>query len=115
MNAPVDLTNLRALTDGDSEMELALFEEFFNAFEEGISALNDFDIQNDNEIWRKQAHALKGIALNLGANMLADVCKHAQDINAAPLAKKMKTLNELQLQYAPVKQFLEEECARISA
>ncbi len=39
MNTPVDLANLRSMTDGDTDMEKALFEEFFSSFEAGIGSL----------------------------------------------------------------------------
>ena len=78
MNDPVDLNVLRQMTDGDAALEQELFAEFFTSFEAGIAALKRLTDPAHQEDWRKQAHALKGMAVNLGAMALGAVCKQAQ-------------------------------------
>jgi len=91
---PVDLTNLRSMTDGDAEMEKALFEEFFSSFEAGMASLQK-NI-GDAEAWEKEAHALKGVALNLGAMELGGLCKKAQEEPHADAGTKSGLLNSIQ-------------------
>lgn len=108
MSVPVDLTNLRSITDGDKEMEQALFEEFVSSSEESLSTLQNSVDNAFAETWRKEAHALKGVALNLGAIGLGALCKKAQDeFNASP-DFKADLLKKIREEYALVKQFLSE-------
>ncbi|MEQ1706134.1 MAG: hypothetical protein ABL867_09225, partial [Rickettsiales bacterium] len=67
MADPVDLDNLRSMTDGDAEMEKILFEEFFSCFDTAIINMQNNYGEDNREEWRKDAHALKGISMNLGA------------------------------------------------
>lgn len=106
MNAPVDLTNLRSMTDGDGEMEKALFEEFFSSFEAGIASLQTNIGDVAAETWRKEAHALKGIALNLGAMELGGLCKKAQEEPHANANAKGRLLENIRAEYERVRQFL---------
>ena len=106
MQEAVDLTNLRSMTDGDVEMERLLFEEFFSSFEDGIASLQN-NIKDDTaETWRRQAHSLKGIALNLGAMELGELCKKAQDEPNASTDTKSELLEKITFEYGRVHQFL---------
>ena len=105
MIIPVDLTNLRNMTDGDKNLEKVLFDEFITSFEKGIEVLRR-SLEPSASIWRSQSHSLKGIALNLGAAPLSDLCKRAQEAGqAAPFAKQ-ELLQKIEAEYAKVKEFL---------
>jgi len=106
MTQPVDLTNLREMTDGDSEMEKELFEEFFLSSDACIAGLDANTAGGENEAWRKHAHALKGTALNLGAESLSAVCKHAQESHGASAEEKHAMLASIKAEYARVKDYL---------
>jgi len=108
MEAPVDLANLRDMIDGDKEMEKALFEEFFSSFEAGIAALQSSS--GDAEAWRKEAHALKGVALNLGAQTLGELCKNAQEAQHDPEKTKAAMVATIRAEYEQVKTFLQGLC-----
>ena len=107
MNNPVDLTNLRTMTDGDTDMEKALFEEFFSTFESGISVLKETTQEAAADDWRKQAHALKGVAMNLGAEVLGELCKQGQEECNAGAEVKAELLKKIQTEYERAKAFLE--------
>src|SRR4051812_42915758 len=107
MTVPVDLTNLRTMTDGDMEMEKELFKEFYTSFETGMGTLQAHCDGESSEAWRKEAHALKGIALNLGADKLGALCKTGQDDYQAATAAKKEMLQNIQVEYALVKQFMQ--------
>ncbi|MGE0252730.1 MAG: Hpt domain-containing protein [Dongiaceae bacterium] len=107
---PVDLTNFRDMISGDKELEKVLFHEFFAAFEKGIENLRANDGDNP-EAWRLQAHALKGTALNLGAQALSDFCRKAQEKHTAAAEEKRRVLKEIEQEYKTVKEFLLAELA----
>lgn len=106
MGDPVNLSNLRSMTDGDPELERVLFDEFFSSFEEGISVLDGSTEASASEIWYKQSHALKGIALNLGAEKLGELCKKGQEEHQSDAASKGALLKQIHAEYAAAKQFL---------
>lgn len=107
MDKPVDLDNLREITDGDAELEAEFFDEFRSSANEVLSVLDP--VANDNETWRKAAHALKGIAMNLGAYPLGELGKQAQEKCEAPSEEKQTMLAEIKAEYQNVLQFLAEE------
>lgn len=74
----LDLSNLREALDGDKELEQELFEEFQQSSRELLVELEGL-CDGGNEEWRKAAHALKGISVNLGAFQLGEIAKDAQD------------------------------------
>lgn len=114
MKEPVDLTNLRSMTDGDAEMEKALFEEFITSFEAGIASMGMSLGAAQAETWRSTVHGLKGIAFNLGAEALGELCKKGQDEYAASEEAKRGMLGSITQEYQQVKQFLTKVIAGLS-
>lgn len=106
MSNPVDLTNLREITEGDAEMERELFTEFIDAADSYIENMGTLTEEVLNEEWRKAAHAFKGIAINLGANRLGELCKKAQENNTSPSGEKLKILQDIKQEYSGVRSFL---------
>ena len=108
MTAPVDLTNLRSMTDGDSEMERELFAEFKNTFVSGIDQMTEATSTTAADVWASAAHALKGVALNLGAGHLSDLCKQAQDDKDSPHIHKSALLEAITAEYNKVQNYLDD-------
>lgn len=106
MATPVDLTALREITDGDPELERELFQVFFASAETCIIALDASTGVDTQETWRKQAHAFKGIALNIGAQELGAWCKKAQDASSESAQHKHALLQDIKTAYAQVTAFL---------
>jgi len=104
---PVDLTNLRDMTDGDRELEKTLFEEFYRSCASCLATLAASTAAASSEQWRTAAHAMKGISYNLGANPLGDLCKQAQDDHTADSSAKQSLLGQIESEYTRVKSFLE--------
>lgn len=109
MAQPVDLRNLREITDGDAEMEKELFKEFIKTADSYIVILGELLNADKNELWRTTAHAFKGLALNLGATNLGELCKKAQENNTASLQDKTSMLEAIRQEYAGVNDFLNSE------
>lgn len=106
MTDPVDLTNLRDMTDGDKVLEASLFQEFYRAGDASIAQLEAALTHEDNEAWRKAAHAFKGVSLNLGANRLGELCKQGQDCFETAADVKRALLDEVRKAYGDVKDYL---------
>jgi len=106
MNAPVNLANLREITGGDPEIEKELFQVFLDSAESCLSELAACCIPEAAEKWRTQAHALKGISYNLGAEQLGDLCKKAQTEANAPDNEKQAILNAITAAFSDVRNFL---------
>lgn len=106
MTQPVDLTDLRTMTDGDKEMETALFEEFYSSSQQLIGTMASNCTDGENESWRGAAHALKGSSYNLGAKELGDLCKEAQEYQDMPASEKTELLEKIKTEYAAVETYL---------
>lgn len=109
MTAPVDFTNLRSITEGDRDMEKALFEQFFLSFEDALNVLEHACEGNMSSAWRSGAHALKGTSVNLGAMALGELCCKAQDEFEAAPSEKSRMLDGIKKEYANVREFLLKE------
>ncbi len=108
MSNPVDLTNLREITDGDRDLEKELFEDFITSCEEKMKEMEDNCVDGESQPWKNSAHAIKGISMNLGADNLAKLCKQAQDNFGDDMAAKKELLASIQAEYALVKKYLNE-------
>lgn len=109
----IDFSNLREFTDGDVELELGLFEEFIHASSRFIDILRDLVHEGDIEIWRKEAHGLKGIALNLGAGDLGELARQAQEFSGST-PEKQDLFRRIEAEHKKVLSALHEEIVRIS-
>lgn len=104
---PVDLTDLRSMTDGDKNMELALFAEFYSSSEAAFDKMAANCTDGQNETWRSNAHAIKGSAYNIGAKALGDLCKQAQENSTASGSDKQALMEKIKAEYAAVKTYLQ--------
>lgn len=68
---PVDMSTFHEMTDGDKEFEAKIFSIFEDTVKHCIATIGD----NDAVKQKRASHELKGAALNLGANKLAELCK----------------------------------------
>lgn len=106
MAGPVDLTDLRTMTDGDPELELVLFDEFCSSGKRLIQTMADHSADGAAEEWRNAAHALKGSAYNVGALALGNLCKQAQDNPEAPQHEKKLLIESIQSEFTQVEAYL---------
>lgn len=109
MTNPVDLRNFREMTGGDQEIERELFEEFLRSSHKCIGFLEDNCSHGENKTWRQNAHAFKGISLNLGAANLGELCKQAQEGYEASMEDKKYFLNAIKQEFSRVEKYIENE------
>ncbi len=108
MYNPVDFTNLREITEGDTELEKELFDDFISSCEEKFIVMAENCIDGESLLWESSAHALKGISMNLGADNLAALCQTAQENSVADIQSKQDMLSKIKAEYALVKKVLDE-------
>lgn len=106
MTEPVNLDNLHEMTGGDSDLEKELFEVFVTSADDCLNALESSQGAGQEETWRTQAHAWKGMSLNLGAEPLGKLCAEAQMNHLASPEEKAKMLAAIKAEYELVKTFL---------
>ncbi|MGE4351951.1 MAG: Hpt domain-containing protein [Bdellovibrionales bacterium] len=107
MTEAVNLENLREMTGGDSALEKELFDVYVSSSDDCLKALEANQGAGQEETWRTQAHAWKGMSLNLGAEPLGQLCAQAQMNHLATPEEKAKMLEAIKAEYDKVKQFLE--------
>lgn len=105
----VDLTYLRELTGGDAELESELFDEFIMSSQKLISELEQALQSNNEEEWKKAAHAIKGISANLGAKKLSELSKDAQEMLGAQTNMKKNLLEQMHAELTSVLSFLKNQ------
>lgn len=106
MTDPVNLDNLREMTGGDPALEKELFGVYISSSENCLATLKDNVAAGKEETWRTQAHAWKGMSLNLGAEALGALCADAQMNHLAPQEKKTEMLANIEAEYTRVKAYL---------
>ncbi len=106
MTDPVNLSNLREMTGGDAALEKELFTVYLSSSDVCLESLRANVGVGNEETWRTQAHAWKGMCLNLGAETLGKLCAEAQMNNIAPPEKKAEMLAAIEEEYGKVKAYL---------
>jgi len=106
MTESVNLSNLHEMTGNDPAIEKELFEVYLSSSEDCLKALRENSGAGQEETWRTQAHAWKGMSLNLGAEPLGKLCAEAQMNHMAPPEKKAALLAAIEAEYVKVKAFL---------
>lgn len=106
MSESVNLENLHEMTGGDKDLEKELFEVYLSSADKCLESLRANTANGNEEVWRTQAHAWKGMSLNLGAEALGKLCAEAQMNHTAPQEEKAKMLASIEAEYEKVKEFL---------
>lgn len=97
-NEPIihlDLSNLRDNSMGDEEFVREILELFVSQSKERIVQLNAEITDGANEQWVSHAHALKGMAANIGALHLRRLCADAQLMADTTAAQRADILNKI--------------------
>jgi len=91
---------------GDPDVEKELLGIFLESSEECLTALRQNTSNDADKEWRDQAHAWKGMSLNLGAENLGKLCAAAQLHEGWSEDVKKEKLAEIEREYDLVKAFL---------
>ena len=102
----LDRERLEMFTDGDPDEELNLLNIFTTYALEALNDLHKSIDTDNNDMWKKAAHKLKGSAANLGAIQLSELCLEAEMNETADKARKLKLLNEIEAAYTKLKNYV---------
>lgn len=109
MQAPVNFDNLRDITGGDTEQEASLFASFLTTAHHCMENLRAAFAAADEVGWRHQAHAFKGVCMNMGAGHLSELCGQAQMDWRASTEEKSITLQNIENEYTRVQKAVAEQ------
>ncbi len=106
---PVDLTSLRAVTEGDPEVEKELMRTFILQSNNNIETLKkNSSAEGENKPWTEAAHMFKGASGSLGAETLRQLCHKAQFFEGDSFSRQA-LLQKIEVEYARVKEHLIKE------
>jgi HPt (histidine-containing phosphotransfer) domain-containing protein len=102
MVAVLNMTNLRDIIDHDKELERELIQNFYTCYHACMVDLEASFETMDAVQWRNAAHALKGVAYNLGAEQLGSLCLKSEHACHADAPTKSILFLEIKTAYAAV-------------
>lgn len=102
MEPPVNFENFHALTGGDADLERDLLNVFLASAFQCITEMRNAQISEKESEWKSQAHALKGICMNVGAAPLTQLCMKAQQDYRADSEEKQKLLHKITQEFSRV-------------
>ena len=103
---PVDLTQLRAFTDGDKDMEKEFISVFVTQSDKNLQALSCCCIDGKCDAWVEAAHMFKGGAAAIGAKALSNLCSEAQNMPEITAAARTMLFRKIDAEYAKVNDYL---------
>jgi HPt (histidine-containing phosphotransfer) domain-containing protein len=98
----LDFSQLRKITGGDQVLEAELFHVFLDTSNECMDFLRQSSDPGGEDMWKAQAHALKGISFAIGADDLGALCRRAQEEYLMEPADKKVLLAAIEQEYALV-------------
>jgi CheY-like chemotaxis protein/HPt (histidine-containing phosphotransfer) domain-containing protein len=104
---PIDMAKLRSIFDGGAEEEQELFEIFMTSAKDCVLNMQNALQANDEELWRKAAHKLKGSASNIRAAQLTEFCAEAEKNFNASEKDKCDYLNKIKSALNDVEIFIQ--------
>lgn len=98
----LDLTDFREITDGDREIEQALFADFLSSTGASLVKLEKCINAPNATVWSDESHSIKGAAQNLGAMRLAACCADAQAYEGQDQAELLTLLRAMAAAFVDV-------------
>jgi two-component system sensor histidine kinase/response regulator len=105
LNTPLDLTQLRTFTEGDSEIEKELAAAFVKQSDLNLQTLQKNAEGKNEKTWSEAAHMMKGGAGGMGAFVLQALCDEAQHFSGSDEDRQILCLKIAQ-EYRRVKDYL---------
>jgi len=105
---PVELLRLQEICLGDKDFQRELIDVFLEDSLERIHTMETAMAEKNLEIFRLQAHSIKGASANAGAGKMTDIAANMEkgaDGDALP-PETPRMLEELKTEYEKVRAFL---------
>lgn len=82
MGAMLNMKRVETISDGDKEFERQLFTLFMQTLHTQVAELESLTASG-GKAWSAAAHTLKGAAINIGADQLAEMALSAENMGEA--------------------------------
>ncbi len=105
--SPVELNQLHIFTNGDMDEEKELLALFLAHGATNIQEMESYILENDHEAWKRSAHRMKGSAVNLGAVVLSDYCKKAEEDSTCSEQRKRVMLAHIKEAFDDIREFMD--------
>ena len=106
MSVHIDLATLHNISRRDRRVESELIQLFLEDVEDCLTLLRHSCAPEFRDLWREQAHALRGISANFGAQELARLSECALNKINGDYEQKITLFRELDGEYRNVKKLL---------
>ncbi len=104
---PVELLRLQEICSGDKEFERELIDVFLSDSMERIQTMESALADKNLEIFKLQAHSIKGMSANAGADNLTRIAATMEQENGDWLSPETaRMMEELKTEYEKVRAFL---------
>jgi CheY-like chemotaxis protein/HPt (histidine-containing phosphotransfer) domain-containing protein len=104
---PVDLTQIRALSAGDTQFEKKLAEAFIIQSDRNVVILETHCVAGESVEWTEAAHTFKGSANGIGAAKLGLLCAEAQEQKTCSKEERDIVLGRIKAEYQNVQRYLD--------
>ena len=102
----IDLSILDEYTDGDKEVEKELLTMFIEQADDLLKQLTENAVGGVHKPWNDAAHALKGIAANVGAKEMKKLSETAQQMEDVSVEDRKKQLDLLESSFKSAKDYI---------
>lgn len=105
----MDMDFLKEMTSGDEAFKKELCLLFFDSANGNIAKMEKSLADNDNDLWCKASHSLKGASSSIGAFQMSKILKYAQEHSKENLKNKTKIFDDLKVEFAKVVELINNE------
>ena len=105
MASPLNWDELRAITEGDGQLEQHLFSLYWATTERCLKKMRSLVSGDEEQQWQKAAHELKGASANIRAEAMADLCRQVEYLPDDP-EERARACELLEEAYATLRTFV---------
>ncbi|MFH1157520.1 MAG: ATP-binding protein [Pseudomonadota bacterium] len=105
INPPVNFPLLRAITQGNKEMEQEFVRVFVAQSDKNLKILEECCTRGDQKLWCETAHMFKGGSGVIGAEALSGLCEQGQHFEGSE-EERLRLFGSIKREYERVKDFL---------
>lgn len=107
ITTPLNFAVLDEVTGGEGELQNSLIALYLATTERCITTLETLTHVDDDELWHKTSHELKGASSSIRAETMAEICRQIEHFPLDP-EERMRACELLREAYAELKVFVEE-------
>jgi HPt (histidine-containing phosphotransfer) domain-containing protein len=106
-SSPIDIEYELKEFDNDAEFFKGLLDDFFAQVEKRIFVMEKAVLEKDTIVIKEQAHAIKGGAANMSANILSKAALDLEEIcKAGALDKSLESVKRIRNEFTILKEYV---------